>query len=660
MDRSVVRGLGEPGQTPRSPTDPLAVALLDSVVRNGDITLSLKITRAANSRQSIAPDTLANIVVEACRTGRKTHLKKALTRVHGFDPNARAEGGISPLAAAVNAGDVKFVRHLLRLGADPSTCTDMRVPADARDETMQLLHAAKAISRLLPRNEGDARPIRRAAASPLTQALRDYDLKRARSLLQQEATRKKLGTLDALWASAVREGREVIQCAILATVSPKSIEKLAAAARPDAHSVLHRSMRDVSPAMQTYLKQFPYRSLRHDFPKYNNGTVAFADGPGTIVCRHLSSHWLRERMISGAWKDGYAALSSADAIRAGISSRIQNSYVAFMNRSPEAHMLHVDDWGTFLADRLEAMRPLSVDSSESVRRHFYIVTSNHSMALELKIANRPDGEKTYSALLYDPNETNTHKRASCTDLSTARQWTFQSFLLAPGSQRTYLLEKTPLLMAFAVTDDNPGLKEDFGASAPGVDPNRRLAGPMFRPCRETIFHLLRGGFGGELRAQKDKILEHLNGLDPKAAAEVLAARDGRRIPGLYLTCQEGHHDAIEAFGEILMASNVSANDKARILECRRGKNPPGMYVALSLGHADTVAALGHIIGHAGLSPDDMKTLFLARFGQSGAPGMAAAQANGHADAVRAFKESVYYSDLTAGQRDEIWWEMLGA
>ncbi|MCD6027060.1 MAG: ShET2/EspL2 family type secretion system effector toxin [Solimicrobium sp.] len=129
--------------------------------------------------------------------------------------------------------------------------------------------------------------------------------------------------------------------------------------------------------------------------------------------------------------------------------------------------------------------------------------------------------------------------------------------------------------------------------------------------------------------------------------DLLAAKDANGIPGLYFALQNGHADAIKAWGQLLQCiiPQLPENTFGQLTELLAAKNHrgvPGLYSALQHDHSDAVKAWGDILQRiVSLIPTSGRSqlsALLAAKDDDGISGLCLALHEGNASAIKAWGE----------------------
>ncbi|WP_292933248.1 ShET2/EspL2 family type III secretion system effector toxin [Noviherbaspirillum sp.] len=662
-----------------SPIEKLTRSLHALARGEGRADAAAVVAQANAGRHQLAPGVIADLLHEACVAGRPPPVKEAFTRLRGFDANAAGARGRVPLGAAIAAGDLAFARHLLRIGAEPALHA-----GDDKADAAALLRAAKAINTLIPKAEAGRSD---AFTTPLGETLRNYEVDTAARLLEAEKAKQPDPSDRKLWIAATEGRRLDVLCAMLALRRPAAIEALANGPAPMGESVLHRAMEIGHPALRAYLKQVPYYPAKRPARVNNNRRASFHGSAEMIVCRHLAAYWLQERGRSGV--ANYEVLASPRRMAQTIAPNMGEVYQS-MRINAETHLIDNRQFGQFLRGRFHAMLEESASADPGVlRKRMLLLSSVHAMAMELKLTKRDDGKRQYAAIIYDPNWTNVHKRATTANLGVVARWQLESFFGMPGRPARYYPEEEKLSLVHVLSGDAsaPARTEHMSRTHAG----RMLSGALPPLSSTVLHHLLEAGLGGELRRQKSEILVHLRGLNEKDTETFLQSEDFRRIPGLQMAMQRGNADAVAAYGDILAEAGLSREMMIKLLDARdtdgmsalhmgllfkraeavgaygdllrKCTDPAGrasvlavehagmpwLYQAMGTGRSDLIPLYGEALARSGIGQDDLFPILAAR-SDSGTPAIVAACRRGHVGAARAYGELLQRFKLPVADR----------
>ncbi|WP_136416878.1 ShET2/EspL2 family type III secretion system effector toxin [Herbaspirillum sp. ST 5-3] len=626
-----------------------AVAELRNAISNeSNNALHARLQNAGRAGTVFPAQELSDLLDHACQHRRSSNLRRAITGLPGFDPNVAGPTGRTPLASAVQCEDTDLVRHLLMQGADPSPHVTVNRQPHAQQEIHNLLYAAKVINKLFPRGA----PLDELARSPLGTAMRRYDMPRVVRLLAAEQARHPGLSTFGLWMQAVHEQRADIRCAILTTRPHTAIEAAAMRLDETGRSALHSGMRHSPPALRAYLKQYPYYSDKRGPAIHGNDVASFPEDGEPIVCRHLASFWLMQRVGATDGKYDYSALQSPELLARQVPPSMEEKFLELRTHAGEAHLFHKDHWGGFLMRQFETMDASLSAGETSCKRRILLLTDAHALAAELKLEHQPNGSRQYSALLYDPNATNVHKRASTSDPTVVGQWKFASFLEAGAREAGYFPNDHFIMTAYVITDIEAAAPPSGSARQPFAAPGR-TATSCPSPLEPTVFRsLVRNGFDGDLWQHKQDIVAHLRSLPPDEATAFLSGADRTGTPSLHIAMLDGYDGSVAAFAGIVSECGLPREALIDLIATKGDDGAPGLFVALHQGNGAVVAQYGRLLTQSGLSSSDKMDLLLAR-DTNGIPGVIHASVRGHDEAVEIFQE-LLHEHLSEAQQAAVW------
>jgi len=105
-----------------------------------------------------------------------------------------------------------------------------------------------------------------------------------------------------------------------------------------------------------------------------------------------------------------------------------------------------------------------------------------------------------------------------------------------------------------------------------------------------------GGFTNTMSVFIQAILDAAN-IDYAIKLKLIAAKDHKNAPGLYIAFQVGNSDLIKRYMEIILTSNlINYKDKIQLIAAKDGQTKSyGLCLALGLGHSDTVSVYVKLI-----------------------------------------------------------------
>lgn len=446
------------------------------------------------------------------------------------------------------------------------------------------------------------------------------------------------------------EPRNALNAAAPSSSSDRADGSAASASRP-AH------LFSANPTPQERDKTTPYFSDRRDNEADFNGEVT-DDQERPIECRHLAMYW-EEQFRANRGKVPYDRISSPENILRNVPvDRYENAY----ERPATVHLVTHDGWGAMIARMLREMSEAGEET-----RAMCVDTVTHSMALGLKIKQSEKG-RVLVIQLYDPNRTTTHQRVAVSDnnLSAIERLTADDFIdpeeldeyCSGGTisaffdrhidvtrnqtghvqTTTVTPEEMHLAMMFGLDDHIASRTQQILQSGDGielllnapVEDEQDVIPGLCRAFQERRAEAIRAWGNVLLRSELSDVQQ----------ARLLHAQRSDGATGLCLALQEGFVEAIQAWGEVVLASRVNQAQLEELLSAPGSSGNPGLHMALQGGHADAVRAFGNLLLRSGLSQAQRATLLLALDSYS-VPGVLRALLNGHAEAVRAWGEVLF-------------------
>lgn len=304
-----------------------------------------------------------------------------------------------------------------------------------------------------------------------------------------------------------------------------------------------------------------------------------------IMCRHLAAAW-ELAFLTHDGKVPYEGLRSEEGIRQAVPPGLQEVIHARQFHSPQClRLVRHADWGAELVRHFIDM----TERGESLRT-IYVMSNGygalHAMVLGLKIradARLPE-RRGYVVNLYDPNLTATHVRAACADspqaltMLTAEHF-WQPLPTSPGGYYDVPVSWFSCPAASHWTEPQR-FPDDFLEPLGMWAALRMNHAQLIVECRERFRSLATG----------------------TQAAVLLAQVDG--TAGLFWALQNGHAEAIQAWGGLLAASRLGSAARAELLEGRHADGDPGVRFA----DPAALAAWHAAIDAAGLAPADRDKL----------------------------------------------------
>jgi ShET2 enterotoxin, N-terminal region len=377
-----------------------------------------------------------------------------------------------------------------------------------------------------------------------------------------------------------------------------------------------------------------------------NGNVGFATGNKNIVCRHWAIDWLhqiqghRATRQAERFADRWAQRNiNADGIAVLDGKQVETRITELLHGSRETTSVSHSLWGAFLREEFTTLRP-------GERRHFYLSTTAHAMAVELAVTSTRRGNR-YTLTLYDPNLTMTRMRIVEDDLARIERWQARTFLTAgmisayygaSNSEAATLFSKVPP-DAFARPIDKPLFEQHASPRR-----FREFLTDAERATPQAAHQLFESGH------VTPAILRERLSLCPTSATKValLVSRGFAGFPGLYTALQDGDADAIRAVGEVageLCSQGEMTNEEfAKLVMARDLSGDPGIFQSQAFNRVAAVRAYGALVARGRatgwLTSQDVFDLLEGRRQRDGAPALYIPLQDGHVEIIRAFGEAI--------------------
>lgn len=456
----------------------------------------------------------------------------------------------------------------------------------------------------------------------------DKRLDRPRALQGDEAVALRRDILDGrsllhAWQDAIAQRQPDVLRALLLLCDERDIRQILA--RPLYGSPLQQALPLADHGLAELIKQYPYQSPRNTpggepFPPqaYNVGMPFQGGDPANVIsCRHFATHLLRQMQADPALKfDYHRHFSDPDRIRSSITSQVESQYRDWRINSRETHLISIAQFGPFVASQFAAMA-----AARQTGRLVLMMSTEHAMAFALRIKQKGQ-QRWHVVKFYDPNQTTHHARSKARDDATFASHSLASYVADARMLHMYFPDPNGIALLLVQSQE---------AASAGAPANRVLTSRIADDEIDAaaMHHLLSDGFGGTLR-QLRPALEQLARLSSDTCHHMLAARNRSGISGLYMALQNGHADAVRAFGSLL--SLLTEPDRNRFLIetiVRDGALP----IAMQTGQAEAITALGELLATA--EPETRSAVAMGR-NLHGIHGLLLAAICGQAAAIRAF------------------------
>ena len=532
------------------------------------------------------------------------------------------------LDLAVQRNDLILAKQALQRGADPEKVTIR----ESKDDMRALLTYARRKNKLYPPNTDPG--IETDLDRALRKGLDDTVKQEAVDLLYEKTSGM---SIPEAWRDAVKNQQLDIQRAILL---------LLADGMPSFRLKQDAPVTDTGVA--AVMKEIPYFSPKRGWPENFNFQKTFPGTEEKIACRHLVEHRqaVQEQHPQGKFDD--AQFASEKAIEASVSYDTETRHMHILNHATEAHLFHNHDFGQRLVEQLTA---LAAEGQPPRSKFLLLISANHAMsnhAMSVRLfVKAQDGKSRYVAEFFDPNHTTNHMRVASTSLRT-----FETLKL-----EDFTAKATKLYEDYEDYEDYEG-DEGYGSDEDNFPEPENVSIMFVRPVLQTkrfltdpaqgavkdrkltscikikdedinataFRYMLAYGFAGELKLLKNKI---------RIDKELLAAKDAKGFPGLFMALQYGHADVIRVFGELL--ERVPPDQRAELLAAKDAEGTPGLSMALQYGHADVIKAFGELLEHV---PPDQWTELLAAKDSQGQTGIYWAFQEGNLEALEQYIEIV--------------------
>ena len=554
------------------------------------------------SNTALSAATLQDLLKHALDSNSTPAIKKALLEHR----NCSLE---SALDLAVQYNDTQLTKQALQCGADPE-----KIPVNTRptNDMRALLTYVRRLNKLYP--PGASSDTGTALDRALRTAWLDDTAKaEATSLLQQKIADM---AIPEAWQYAVEHKQLDMQRAILL---------LSADMSRDFRSLQNAQVTDKGVA--EVMKEIPYFSPKREWQKNFNGIVDFPGTSARIFCRHFveQRQEVQQQHPQGKFDDTHFA--SPEAIANHVSYTTEAKYDYLRNHATEVYLRHNDDFGLALAQQLTS---LAAKGKLPQSKFILLASTDHAMGVRLTVKEEEDDDKPrYVAEFFDPNFTTSHVRVASASLRTFETLTLENFIALPKAYQAYYPTDENFSIMFvrpSPQTEQAGIETTQGEPAQGAAENRMLTSSLKEEDINAValYHMLADGFSADLRLLKNKV---------KITKELLAAKIADGYPGLYLALQNGHTDAIRAFGELL--EQLPPEERAELLAAKRADGISGLLVAFKERNFETIKAYSELLEKI---PPEKRSELVAAKNADGNPVLCTALQRGYVDAIDAFGE----------------------
>jgi hypothetical protein len=457
---------------------------------------------------------------------------------------------------------------------------------------------------------------------------------------------------------------------------------------------IHRPIApELAPRNQTLRdKSKPYPST-HGFPGVRlNGRVSVpqvdldTDERDKVVCRHFSYAAVTrdEKMSSLMEKFSSAQGVSLEFNSAKKFAEVDAGFNKAYREAPQGckHLVDSRNLGRYLTALATALMVAPEQGQDTPKEaNCMLITRGHAMSLHVERKSK-NGVAYFTAKVYDPNETAHYKRVERPTPEALGDLTLASLLIKPERIKSYANGAEALSMV--AVSMNHGLQPQMDRSATLASPlNMHLAllcglrdevvamvqsapqgsKELFvllqaKPSQAESNGLLSSGLGiglqndhiDAVKAYIDAVLK--SDLSDKAKTELLATKRGDGTPGLYMGLQQGQTDTVKAYVDAVLKSDLPDISKVELLAAKKADGLAGLLVGLHQGQTDTVKAYVDAVLKSDL-PDISKVELLAAKSADGKTGLGIGLQNDHIDTVKAYVDAVLTSGLPDIYKDEL-------
>lgn len=602
---TAARHAHDPSSIPQEPATQ-SIDKAKAAIGRGDVQSAVGgLLADLGGNQHALHDAILNLLGSSSSGIRQDLIAQARSRHPHFDLHARGKEGKTALDLAVRHDDLGLAHYLLNQGANPER-TDTAVSAGMR----ALLTSWRRQTLLYAHhNEQD-----RQGWTDLDRALQAGRHDEARALLKEEMAG---GSAQQAWKTAMAGGRRDILRALLVVGTPEELRALTR--QQFAMGKWLAELREDA-GLSAVLKEFPYQSAKRGWPKFFNGQATFDNTMEKILCRYLSAYQQEQQARDPHIKFDYGKFRSPREIANNVTADIKKTCKALKAQASETHLIDNTRFGQFLADQFAAM-----ENKHQPTRLMLVESTNHMMNLGLRIKHQ-DGKPFYVVKFFDPNVTTTGTRSKAGSVQAFEMQTIASYLAEEEWAGLYYPEARGWSMIYVRPegDAQAGTAISCGSSA----------GRTLNTCIEAkdidatvVWHLMDGGFTENLR----QLQSHLNTLPEDRRIELLAAKDGKGFPALYMSMQEGHTEAVKVYGELL--ASIPEERRVELLAAKDDSGFPALCMGMWMEHVEAVKTYGELLA---LIPEDQRVALIAAKDPLGHPALYMAMEHGHVAAIKAY------------------------
>ena len=353
------------------------------------------------------------------------------------------------------------------------------------------------------------------------------------------------------------------------------------------------------------------------------------------MCRHLATRFVLDALKDDKGKVGMSSYGSSEKLAAHLEPNLQKTYDILREQATEVEIGDNRDFGSFLVGQFSKMQ-------EHGTRVILLESDDHATGVRLRTKEK-DGGLLYVVSFYDPNDSNMQVRLEVRDLAQLHNLTLQKLIDGNGCTPSLYKEYFPGDEQFLAFVCQPPGDEPKDAPLGGralTSSTRQLETPT------ALGMLMRAGFsaiklgGHDDQPLVEAIKPKLAQMTPTQRADLLAATTGDGSSGLYLALQNGHPDAIKAWGDLLIEADLTKKQVAKLLQAKKAADgTPGLFMALQNGRANAIKAYGDLLIQLFqadcLTKEQLAELLQAK-AADGTPGLFMALGDGHARAIETY------------------------
>lgn len=353
-----------------------------------------------------------------------------------------------------------------------------------------------------------------------------------------------------------------------------------------------------------------------------NGVARFTDAEASSlalptpkkVCRHIAIAWSDacqarpgdSKSGEGVARQTYERFMSASPLGAAITAQTERDFQAVVNGQAPA-LVAKGSFGVALRQEFEAMRP-------GERRNLLIATTNHMMAMELRVKTRGQGENAhpvYVVRFHDPNRTATHVRHVTSSLARLEPLDIERWL---GHRLALYFEpQEPQVLALYRFERPLRVHEEPG----------RLVGVTAETLRHPSMQrqLLRLQHAQQVTRSVQGILA--SDATSTTKTQQLTARGSDHFTALSVAMANGATQTVRAWLDAVLgapAGQLSREERFQLVQSadapEDGHQRPALGAVLVREQPETVQIYAHAILHApphALTPAQRVALLMAEF-----------------------------------------------